>query len=105
MGIGADSLPLDAILRGLNFEPVVVLLLIGFDIKNDGLELFLEPVLPLRVLGSSVNRKQGNLGCCFFDGAHHCCNYYRVTAEGEGKQMGKRSVRRGRKGWIFQNIQ
>lgn len=83
VSIGADSLPLDAIFRGLHFEPVVVLLLIGFNIKNDSFKLFLEPVFPLWVLRACMNRQQGNLRCCFFDGAHHCCNYYMMSVDGE----------------------
>jgi len=57
-----DSSPLGPFLVGLNFEPIVVLLLIGLDVGDDGLELLLEPVLPEGVSGPRVDREEGDIG-------------------------------------------
>jgi hypothetical protein len=61
VGVGAHSLPLDSVLRWLNFEPVVVLLLVGLDVGDDGLQFFFQTVAPLFVLGTGVDGQQGDV--------------------------------------------
>jgi len=71
VGAGADSLPANSILAGLNFEPVVILLLIGLDVGDDGPEFLLEAVLPLLVLGPRVHCQQRNIVGSLLNGTDH----------------------------------
>lgn len=56
MGGRDDSFPLGPFLVWLNFKPIIILLLVGFDVSDDGLEFLSETVLPERVLGTCVDR-------------------------------------------------
>lgn len=51
---------------GLDLKPIVVLLLINFDISDDSLDLFCKPLFPFLVLGTCVDGEQWNVVSCLF---------------------------------------
>ena len=71
VGAGADSLPLDAVFGRLNFEPIVVLLLVRLDVGDDGFEFLLEPLSPLLVFWTRVHAQEWDVVRSLFDGADH----------------------------------
>ena len=64
-------MPANSILAGLNFEPVVILLLIGLDVGDDGFEFLLEPLSPLLVFWTRMHAQEWDVVRSLFDGADH----------------------------------
>lgn len=60
VGVGADPVPLDSVLAGLQLEPIVVIGLVELDVVNDGLQLLPKAVLPFLVLGAGVDCQKRN---------------------------------------------
>lgn len=56
---------------GLDLEPVVVSVLVELDVTDDCLELLLEALLPLFVLGPGVDGQQGDVVGCLLYGTLH----------------------------------